>query len=579
MVHITSLGTIAVAAGGASLPQSAAVASYGGLVTSRGPLTLAALASAAVPGLDPDTVEGVVPSGPGDPVEVAFVSDRDHRRWVIRCPTTPAASAHIERSAALLALLSRRLTMPVPWVKGWVPLPEGGRAAVHTYLTGRLVNLDGIEPESTIAVGLGRAIAQLHNLDPRIYEEAGTPVYDAVSYRARRLAELDRAAATGRVPTGLLTRWEQVLDDESLWAFSTTATHGALGSESVLATPDDGSDIDIKAFLGWESAQVADPADDLAPLLAELDPQAFGTVYESYVHNRVERPDRHIQERARVIGEMQLVRAMMTAVATGDDEGAEEHAAQLRRLDERLAREEEARRTASTAAPAVPLTTPTEAGPAPSEATTTDGSTDTDAGATDPEATTSGTQPVPTDVVAADGPTATATPGTPTVRPEPDADPTGPITTSRPADSTGSVDSTEPVDSVSGDASGADDAVQVEHPAALTPVTRIHAVPDSADSDSTHSDSTAPEGPTPDVDPTTDPDPVGTDDCATGRADAVADDAPRADATPEVGEAPTTDAPATLPSRSTKGNDHVTAEITPINDDDDGDDVVPLKPR
>ncbi|WP_435202978.1 phosphotransferase [Janibacter sp. GS2] len=419
-------------------------------MTSRGPLTLAALASAAVPGLDPDTVEGVVPSGPTDLVEVAFVSDQEHRRWVIRCPRTPASSAQIERSAALLALLARRLTMPVPAVKGWVALPEGGRAAVHSYLTGRLVNLAGIQPGSTLATGLGRAIAQLHNLDPRVYEEAGVPVYDAAAYRSRRLAELDRAAATGRVPTGLLTRWERVLDDESLWAFTSTPTHGAIDADTVLATPDDGSDPDVKAILGWESAQVADPADDLAPLLADLDPEAFDTVLEAYAHARIERPDRHLQRRARVVAEMQLVRTMMSAVAAGDDEGAEEHAMQLRRLDDRLAREEEA----------APTSTPdtTEAS-ATSTSTSTTGTTGRTSRTGTGTGGTGDTQPVPTDSVAPDA----------TRQPSGDAT------------------------SDAGD--DADDAVQVEHPAEATPI----AQPEHA-ADATTTDEAPAGGPVTDTD-------------------------------------------------------------------------------
>ncbi|WP_162786673.1 phosphotransferase, partial [Janibacter anophelis] len=316
-------------------------------MTSRGPLSLAALASAAVPGLDPSSVEGVVGTEPARSYDVAFVQDHDHRRWVIRCPRTPAASARLEQSAALLALLARRLTMPVPAVKGWVALPEGGRAAVHQYLTGRMVDLSSIAPGSKLAAGLGRALAQLHNLDRRIYEEAGVPVYEAEAYRTRRLAELDRAAATGRVPTGLLTRWEHDLEDVALWRFTTTPTHGAVSSSTVLATPDDGEEPDIKAFLGWESAQVADPADDLAVLVAELDPESLDTVMEAYAHARVDRPDRHLQQRARLVHQMSLVRRMMSAVAAGDDDGAEELARDLRRLDDRLSREDDAKPAAA----------------------------------------------------------------------------------------------------------------------------------------------------------------------------------------------------------------------------------------
>ncbi len=331
----------------ALLPTKAPLSSYGGRVTSRGPLALAALASAAVPGLDPSSVEGVVASGPARSFDVAFVQDHEHRRWVIRCPRTPAASARLEQSAALLALLARRLTMPVPAVKGWTPLPEGGRAAVHTYLTGRMLDLASVAPGSKVAVGIGRALAHLHNLDRRVYEEAGVPVYEAEAYRTRRLAELDRAAATGRVPTGLLTRWEHELEDVSLWRFTTTPTHGDIGSSTILVTPDDGEEPDVKALLGWESAQVADPADDLAALVAELHPDSIDTVMEAYAHARSDRPDRHLQQRARLVHQMQMVRTMMSAVAAGDDDGAEEHARSLRRLDDQLAREDEERATAA----------------------------------------------------------------------------------------------------------------------------------------------------------------------------------------------------------------------------------------
>lgn len=306
----------------------------------RGPLALAALASAAVPGLDPTSVEGVVTDA-AHPFDVAFVQDVEHRRWVVRCPRTPAAAAQLEQSAALLSLLARRLTVPVPSVKGWVALPEGGRAAVHGYVTGQPVDLDLLAPGSRLTAGIGRALGQLHNLDVAVYEEAGVPVYDAEAYRTRRLADLDRAAATGRVPTGLLSRWEATLEDVSRWRFTAVPTHGAVQGESMLATPGDDGDAELKALVAWESAQVADPADDLAALVGALDAATLDTVLEAYAHVRVQRPDPHLVERARLVDEMRLVRSMTTAVAAGDDAAAEDYAAQLRRLDQEVAQEEE----------------------------------------------------------------------------------------------------------------------------------------------------------------------------------------------------------------------------------------------
>ncbi|WP_068254429.1 phosphotransferase [Janibacter corallicola] len=310
-------------------------------MTSRGPLALAALASAAVSGLDPSSVEGVVPQGALDPYEVAFVQDHDHHRWVIRSPRTAAASAQLEQSAALLSLLARRLTMPVPAVKGWVALPEGGRAAVHPYLTGRMVLLEDVAAGSRLAVGIGRTLAQLHNLEPGVYEESGVPVYDTETHRTRRLADLDRAAGTGRVPARLLDRWESDLQDRQLWSFTPTPTHGAVGEHSILATPDDGEEPDVKALLGWEEARVADPADDFAELVGALSPEALDTVLESYAHARIERPDAGLLTRARLVHQMQLARTLVAVIAAGDETGAERQASRLRELDEELAPQEQ----------------------------------------------------------------------------------------------------------------------------------------------------------------------------------------------------------------------------------------------
>src|SRR5450759_5579923 len=58
------------------LPAYGSHSTYGVRVT-RTPLALAALASAAVPGLDPATVEGVV-QRPGHQFEVAFIHDTQH---------------------------------------------------------------------------------------------------------------------------------------------------------------------------------------------------------------------------------------------------------------------------------------------------------------------------------------------------------------------------------------------------------------------------------------------------------------------------------------------------------------------
>jgi aminoglycoside phosphotransferase (APT) family kinase protein len=308
----------------------------------RSALALAALASAAIPGLDPATVEAVE-SREGQQFELAFVQDTQHRRWVVRAPLTRAAGARMDITVALLGMLARRLPFSVPTPKGFVALKEGGRAAVYPYLAGRPLELTHLPAGPGLAAEIGRAIAALHNVDRQLFDEAGLPSYDADTYRTRRLSELDRAAATGHVPTGLLARWEAALEDVSLWRFAPTPTHGDLGGEQILAVFDDDEDAAtgrVRAFTGWEDAKVADPADDFATLVTEASPEAVDSVLEAYAHARVDRPDQHLERRARLAGELRLVSALLaaTARAQGADRGAVAScAARLRRLDEHAA--------------------------------------------------------------------------------------------------------------------------------------------------------------------------------------------------------------------------------------------------
>jgi len=301
----------------------------------RTPLALAAIASAAVPGLDPATVEGVAQL-PGHQFEVAFIQDTQHRRWVVRVPITAAAGAQMDVSVSLLGLLSRRLPFSVPTPKGFATLKEGGRAAVYPYLAGRPLDFARLPAGPGIAAELGRALAALHNVDRALFDEAGLPSYDADTYRTRRLSDLDRAAATGHVPTGLLARWERLLEDVSLWRFAPTPTHGDLTGDEVLAVFDDDGDAAtgrIRGLTGWEDAKVADPADDFAALVTQASPAAFDSVLEAYAHARVDRPDKHLERRARLAGELKLVSELLTAVGAKDQSGIEACAARLRHLD------------------------------------------------------------------------------------------------------------------------------------------------------------------------------------------------------------------------------------------------------
>ena len=329
----------------------------------RKPGYLAALASSAVPGLDPVAVRAAR-GLPGNRCDVAFVTDTQRRAWVVRVPTTPAVGAQLDTSVPLLSLISRRLPFQVPSPRGFVGVPEG-RAMVYPFLHGRSVVLGETPPGPGVAAELGRALAALHNVDRGVFEEAGLPAYDAESYRRRHLADLDRAAATGHVPTALLSRWERALEDVSAWRFAPTPVHGDLGGGRVLVSftdEEDSGTASVRAVTGWEHASVADPADDFAAVADECTAEAFESVLEAYAVARIERPDRHLRLRARLAAELRALRRLLDAVTAAEPQLITRRAAELRALDERTSDQPdlvppppvgpEPRTTVSTGAPA-----------------------------------------------------------------------------------------------------------------------------------------------------------------------------------------------------------------------------------
>jgi macrolide phosphotransferase len=302
----------------------------------RTPAYLAAVASSAVPGLDAVAVRAAR-AAPGNRCDVGFVTDTQRRAWVVRLPTTAAAGAELDAAADLLPLLNRRVPFSVPMPRGFLAVPEG-RAVVYPYLHGRSVVLGEVVPGPGVAAEVGRAIAALHNVERAVFDEAGTPVYDAETCRTRHLADLDRGAATGHVPSALLSRWERALEDVSAWRFAPTPVHGDLSGGRFLVTFIDEEDPDtasVRAVTGWEHARVGDPADDFAVLVADCSPETFESIVEAYSLARIERPDRHLRHRARLASELRLLSQLLDAVHAAQPPLITRRAAQLRALDER----------------------------------------------------------------------------------------------------------------------------------------------------------------------------------------------------------------------------------------------------
>jgi macrolide phosphotransferase len=277
-------------------------------------LTLAALATSAVAGLDVVSAVRFGSGGNGD-FDSAVLTDRDGRHWIIRVPRNDRAQA--EQSADLLALralstgVRSRLPFAVAAFAGQTPF-DGTRACVYEFVYGRKVPLGDIDPG--LAAGMGRAIASIHSLPTSFVADAGLPTHTSLDSLRSCITVLDRSAATGLVPSGLLARWEKATEEEQLWQFQPTVINGALTADSFLV-----SDGQVSGVLGWQDLRVGDPARDLFWVLGAADEQVSDAALEAYGRERGS-IDRQVRHRAMLYAELEIAKWLLHGTETRSTE-------------------------------------------------------------------------------------------------------------------------------------------------------------------------------------------------------------------------------------------------------------------
>lgn len=304
------------------------------------PLQLAAIVSAGVPGLYP---VAALPSA-DDTVDFdsAIIIDSADKRWRVRAPKNPEASVRLEAEHVILRSFSpgirARLPFLVPTVVGSVPL-GGKQVFIYSHNPGSHYDIDELADLSRsarrdtedVATAIAHDIATIHVFPQTIVEDADLPVYTGEQVRARRLAELDRAVATGKVPSGLLARWEEQINNVAMWQFRPRVIHGDLNEDNIVVDKKQ-----IVEITGWSEVCVGDPAQDFAWLFACEDQAFRDRIFDLYRKEMPQEPDRNLEARANLYAEFALAQWLIRGVELEDRVMVSEAVAMLNSLEEEL---------------------------------------------------------------------------------------------------------------------------------------------------------------------------------------------------------------------------------------------------
>ncbi|WIK64740.1 phosphotransferase [Gleimia hominis] len=274
------------------------------------PLTLAAHATTLIPDLS--VVSLCEPQSNDGAMAVQGIVDSNGTHWSVCSPLTQQAGVDIEAQVMLLAILAK--AFKVGRVPFSVPAPQAysrarrNRPAVMIYkqMAGTHATWEELEHSPTLASSMGRAVAALHDLPSEVIEATGMPMYSPAECRERMLALLDEAVQATVLPPNLYTRWEEALEDVSMFRFRCVPVHGDLAPECFVSS--------YEAVVGLESfasAQLGDPAQDLAWITTCANPEASQAFMDAYHAARKDDSDLHLASRAVLHSEMALLRWLL----------------------------------------------------------------------------------------------------------------------------------------------------------------------------------------------------------------------------------------------------------------------------
>ncbi len=272
-------------------------------------LPLAAMAAAALP--ETDFVSLCSPRFETEDLRVCAVQDTAERKWLVNCPTTEHADNQLQTQTQIMQALSHdgaRLPFRLPWPSHRVRIVGGKHALVHPAFPGRPARPEDLTVSDKLATSLGAALAALHELPARVLQAAERPTFSADQIRRRWLSLLDEAAPTQAVPPRLWQRWEERLEDISLWRFASAFIHADL-QESYLYIDKEA----ISGITGFGQARFGDPARDLAWVVSSSSDEFAKTVLEEYQKLRLYE-DPHLNARIELNSELVLLEWLMHGV-------------------------------------------------------------------------------------------------------------------------------------------------------------------------------------------------------------------------------------------------------------------------
>lgn len=328
---------------GSLLPQSRLNVYYCGNVTHRSNLTLAALASATMPGIAVSGTRSSNQASAGDRdagIDLAIIQDGPGRLYDVIVSSTDEGKKRLRQRVKAAVTLSRAkepgglgfaMERILAYEQGEnAEGPTGLNAVViMSHCEGASVALRSLDAQDCVAIGT--AIGAIHRLGGAFLRDESYPSFTTANIKQQLLSWISRLSKAGHIPQEIIRSWSDIVNTSGLWSFTTCPVHGGFDDGDFLF-----SDTSLTAVYNWQDMQINDPARDLAWIFAKLDEPRRNALIGAYGRMMGSRLDPMIMLRANLWLQMEQVGDFISALDHADNEGILQFKAQVEHLAHQL---------------------------------------------------------------------------------------------------------------------------------------------------------------------------------------------------------------------------------------------------
>jgi hypothetical protein len=256
-----------------------------------------------------------------------LLTDAKNQNYILQTAANEQAIGKFLAEVRLTKLMESHYIVPKV-------VAENGQIALYLPYTGKAIHPSAYT--SGQVKSLAKSLVNLHALNTGLIQSNALPTFTNLQQQRIIMDTLDEAAMTGKIPTGLLERFEEFIDTEANWAYDSTVVNGDLRPTNVLFIDDD-----VNCVISWHMLRQSDPAYDLAGITPSLTVSNRNLFFDVYRKTRSKlmkhiQLDANLDKRAEFYSQFELVTQLLISKAAGNDDQFAKVTLKLEELDEKL---------------------------------------------------------------------------------------------------------------------------------------------------------------------------------------------------------------------------------------------------